>query len=120
MNFSNTGCFKKNFTVVFGKVLCGDYVERWIVCTPLSINVFITLATRYHLEYHCKALFKIICITSGSHIEPYLSQVKLSVSCYIITVQTLYMSSEYIYTSFQSCEALFETPCITIGSHIEP
>jgi hypothetical protein len=33
-------------------------VERLIVCTPLSINVFVTLATQYHLEYHCKALIE--------------------------------------------------------------
>jgi hypothetical protein len=48
-------------------------VERWIVCIPSSADVFVTLATQQHLEYHCKALFE----TSGSHIELYLSQVKL-------------------------------------------
>jgi hypothetical protein len=32
-----------------------EYLERWIVCTPLSVNVFITLATKWHMEYHCKA-----------------------------------------------------------------
>jgi hypothetical protein len=45
-------------------------VERWIVCTPLSAKVFDTLATQKHLEYHCKALFEIPCITSGGDIEP--------------------------------------------------
>jgi hypothetical protein len=25
---------------------------------PLSVNVFVTLATQQHLEYHCKALMK--------------------------------------------------------------
>jgi hypothetical protein len=33
-------------------------VQRWIVCTPLSVNVLVTLATQQHLEYHCKALFE--------------------------------------------------------------
>jgi hypothetical protein len=27
-------------------------LERWIVCTPLSVNVFVTLATQKHLEYY--------------------------------------------------------------------
>jgi hypothetical protein len=45
-------------------------VERWIVCTPLSVNVFQTLATQQHLEYRCKDLFETPCITSESHIEP--------------------------------------------------
>jgi hypothetical protein len=30
---------------VFQKELCNG-VERWIVCTPLSVNVFVTLATQ--------------------------------------------------------------------------
>jgi hypothetical protein len=33
-------------------------LERWIVCTPLSVNVFVTLTTQYHLEYHFKVLLK--------------------------------------------------------------
>jgi hypothetical protein len=33
-------------------------MERWIVCMPLSVNVFITLRTQQHLEYHYKALFE--------------------------------------------------------------
>jgi hypothetical protein len=41
-------------------------VERWIVCTNLIINVFVTLATQQHLEYHRKALFETSCITMGS------------------------------------------------------
>jgi hypothetical protein len=45
-------------------------VEQWIVYTPLSVNVFVTLATQKHLEYHCKALFETPRITSESHIEP--------------------------------------------------
>jgi hypothetical protein len=32
--------------------------ERWIFCTPLSVNVFVTLAIEQHTEYHCKALFE--------------------------------------------------------------
>jgi hypothetical protein len=45
-----TGCFKKSFTTVFQTLLCGYCYEnvytysdeRWIVCMPLSINVFVT------------------------------------------------------------------------------
>jgi hypothetical protein len=40
-------------------------VERSIVCTPLSVNVFVKTAT-----YYCKALSETPCITGGSHIEP--------------------------------------------------
>jgi hypothetical protein len=47
----------------------GLNLERWIVCMPLSANVFVTLSIQYHLEYHCKALLETSCITSGSHIE---------------------------------------------------
>jgi hypothetical protein len=39
------------------------------------------------LEYHCKDLLDTPRITSGSHIEPLLSQVKLGAFCYIMTVQ---------------------------------
>jgi hypothetical protein len=38
---------------VFKKELYNDIfegVERWIVCTPLSTKVFVTLATQEHLE----------------------------------------------------------------------
>jgi hypothetical protein len=39
-------------------------VERWIVSVsmPLHANVFVTLATQYHLEYRCKSLFETPCI----------------------------------------------------------
>jgi hypothetical protein len=35
-------------------------VERWMVCTPLIVNVFVTLAT-HHSECHCKTLFETSC-----------------------------------------------------------
>jgi hypothetical protein len=38
------------------------HLERWMVCTHLSANVFVTLATQLHLEYHCKAPFETSCI----------------------------------------------------------
>jgi hypothetical protein len=41
-----------------------------IVCTPLSVNVFVTLATQQHLQYHCKTFFETPCIIIESHIEP--------------------------------------------------
>jgi hypothetical protein len=44
--------------------------DRGIVCTPLSINVFVTLATQQNLEYHCKVIFETPCIASGSNIQP--------------------------------------------------
>jgi hypothetical protein len=54
-------------------------VVQWVVCTPLSINVFVKIATQQHLEYDCKTLFETPCIPNGSHIEPKLSQIKLGV-----------------------------------------
>jgi hypothetical protein len=47
-----------------------ENLERRIVCTPVSINVFVTPATQQHLEYHLKAVFETACITTESHIEP--------------------------------------------------
>jgi hypothetical protein len=46
--------------------------ERWAVCTPFAVNVFATLATQEHLEYHCKALFRTPCIWKQS-IQPKLA-----------------------------------------------
>jgi hypothetical protein len=74
---SYTECFKRALQK-YSKCYCvasvtklsffqGD--ERWLVCTPLSVNVSVTLAKQQHLDYHCKALFETSCITSGSHIE---------------------------------------------------
>jgi hypothetical protein len=31
-----------------------QHLERWIVHTPLNVNVFVTLATQQHLKYHYK------------------------------------------------------------------
>jgi hypothetical protein len=31
----------------------------------VSVNVFVTLATQQHLEYHCKSLFNTPCILTG-------------------------------------------------------
>jgi hypothetical protein len=47
-----------------------QHLEVWIVCISLNINVHVTLATEQHLEYHCKAFFKTLCITNGRHNEP--------------------------------------------------
>jgi hypothetical protein len=63
----NTECFKQSFTMIFQMLLCAEGYEN--VCISLSVNVFLTLATREHLEHHCKARFETYCITSGSHIE---------------------------------------------------
>jgi hypothetical protein len=53
-----------------GVMLTCQQLERWIVRTPSSVNVFVTLATQQHLEYNCKTLFETPCITNESHIEP--------------------------------------------------
>jgi hypothetical protein len=37
------------------------HLERRIVCTPLSVNVFVTHGTQLQLEYHCKTLFETFC-----------------------------------------------------------
>jgi hypothetical protein len=52
--------FTKTFTLV--KLTIVQDVERRIVYTPLSLNVFVKLATQQHLEYSCKALFETPCI----------------------------------------------------------
>jgi hypothetical protein len=84
---SYTGCLKKNIynsiaNVTVWRVLRKRFhlkvyklsivhgVERWIVCTPLSVNVFETLSTKKHLEYHCKALLVTSYVTNETHIEP--------------------------------------------------
>jgi hypothetical protein len=54
----NTGCFKRAYNL-----------ERWIFCTPLSVNVSVTLTTEQHLEYNCKIFFETPCIISGSHMN---------------------------------------------------
>jgi hypothetical protein len=38
-------------------------LERWIVCTPSNVNIFVTLATQQLLECHCKSLFATPCIS---------------------------------------------------------
>jgi hypothetical protein len=50
----NAGCLKKSFAMAIQI----QGVERWIVCTPLSVNVFVTIATQQISKYHCKALFE--------------------------------------------------------------
>jgi hypothetical protein len=52
------------------------------------VDVFVTLAKQKHLEYHCKAFSETPSITSGSRIEPQLSQIKLGVFCHIMTVKS--------------------------------
>jgi hypothetical protein len=42
-------------------------IEQWLVCTPLTVNFFVKIAT---LEYHCEAFSKTPRITNGSRNEP--------------------------------------------------
>jgi hypothetical protein len=62
--------------MVFQMLLCGEcyenffeHLERWIVCTPLSVNVFVRLVTQYQLKYHCEAPFETPSITTESQVE---------------------------------------------------
>jgi hypothetical protein len=51
-----------NDRIIFKNViLILHSVEQWIVCTPLSVKVFVTLATRQHFEYRCKNIFETPC-----------------------------------------------------------
>jgi hypothetical protein len=71
---ANAGCFRKSFTMVLQTLLCGECyqnvyiltiaegVERRTVRTPSRVNVFVTLATKHHFEYDCKAFFETLCI----------------------------------------------------------
>jgi hypothetical protein len=43
-----------------------QHFEGRIAYTPLSVNVFVTLAVQYPLEYYCKALFETPCTISLS------------------------------------------------------
>jgi hypothetical protein len=57
--------------------LCGElnvYTRRhtnyaFVVCTPISVKIFVTISTEQYLDYFCKALFETSCIKSRSHIE---------------------------------------------------
>jgi hypothetical protein len=51
----------KRFILKGIKLSVIQHLEQWIVYTPLSINVLVTLATGKHLECHCKALFETPC-----------------------------------------------------------
>jgi hypothetical protein len=51
------------------KLFIVQYLQRRTVCTALSVNIFVTLATQYHLEYHCKALSELPSINSETCIE---------------------------------------------------
>jgi hypothetical protein len=86
-NVTVCGAILKRLNLKAYKVSIVQHLGPWIVCTPLSVNGFVSLATQQHFKYHCEALFKTPCITSGSHIDPKLSQVKLGAFCYIMTVQ---------------------------------
>jgi hypothetical protein len=39
------------------KLSIAQGVQRRRDCTPLSVNVFVTLSTQYRFEYHCEGLF---------------------------------------------------------------
>jgi hypothetical protein len=69
--------FSPSSTQMFSSVPCsqkpchiqGD--ERWIVCTPLSVNVFITIAPHSNSwNIILKPFLEHPCITSESSIEP--------------------------------------------------
>jgi hypothetical protein len=50
----------------FYKLICWNsvrrakaYVKWWIVCTPLSVNIFLTIATQWHLDYRIFVILSI-------------------------------------------------------------
>jgi hypothetical protein len=47
----------EHYEIVYFLLSIAQGVEQWIVCMPSRVNVFITLATQQHLDYHYKALF---------------------------------------------------------------
>jgi hypothetical protein len=70
-------------------------VERWIVCTPLIANVFVTLATQLHLEYHCKPVLKQPeHIDTYMYIHIYIYRGWLTGNCNIMQLHSIYKSIE--------------------------
>jgi hypothetical protein len=67
-------------------LLCG--LKCWTMNSLYAFKCkYFRNTTQWHLEYDSKALFEAPCITSGSRIEPELSQAKLGAFYYIMTVQ---------------------------------
>jgi hypothetical protein len=54
-------CYENVYTFYAYKLFIIQGVERWLVCKPLSVSVFVTLASQFHLEYRCKAFFETLC-----------------------------------------------------------
>jgi hypothetical protein len=81
------GCLKKELCNCIPNVNCMASVTKTFTLKGVQTNHHSRCQiTENHLDYHCKELFETPCITSGSHIEPYLSQIKLCVFYYIMTV----------------------------------
>jgi hypothetical protein len=68
---------------------------------PLSVNVFVTLATQQLLEYHCKALFETLCIikcVTGFKVKAY--------------THTNQSKDQYISVSLRDREGSFPQPTV--------
>ena len=105
-----TGCFKKSFTTLKAyrniqyhvherDFFLRGFVKDRVFVPPLPANVVelrtrITAAVAKVTPEMLRSMWQetdyrwdVCRITNGSHIEPYLSEVKLGVFCYILTVQ---------------------------------
>jgi hypothetical protein len=70
--------FSKSALELYSKGYCvssvtNDY-QRWIVCTPLRVNVFITLATQQRLDYIVKLFFEAACIIGAGRSIDWVKQ----------------------------------------------
>jgi hypothetical protein len=86
----NARCFSKRTLQWHSKYFCVQTIvqhhERWIVCTPLSVNVFVTLATQQHnlflnvvlLEATTLVLYCKMITLSNSTINSLIPQTKLT------------------------------------------
>jgi hypothetical protein len=93
-NFTVRRLWRKHLHLEASKWSIVQHLERWIVCTSLSVTFFVTLATQWHLKYHCKTILKYLVI----HVKVTLNHnYPMGNSVYFATLQQLkilYMYSE--------------------------
>jgi hypothetical protein len=66
---------------------------RWIACTPVSVNIFVTPATQQHLAYHCIALF-----WNALHYQ-WMSHWTITIPCKTVSLLLHYNSSKHFTCS---------------------
>jgi hypothetical protein len=80
---------RKRLLLKVHKLSIVQHLERRIVCMPSSPHSSI---------WNTVKMFDTPSITSGSRIEPQVSQIKLGVFCYVVTVQnTVHVLSINLY-----------------------